>query len=90
MFIARLALTDFRNHGQTVLTAGPGFVALAGANGAGKTNILEALSLLAPGRGLRASPLPEMVRDGAQAFAVAAELMSPDPALQAVEIGTGM
>ena len=90
MYIARVALSDFRNHGQTALTAGPGFVALAGANGAGKTNILEALSLLAPGRGLRGSPLPEMVRDGADAFAVAAELASPDPALQPVEIGTGV
>lgn len=90
MYVARLALSDFRNHGQTVLTAGSGFVALAGANGAGKTNILEALSLLAPGRGLRGSPLPEMVRDGAKAFAVAAELASPDPALQPVEIGTGV
>lgn len=90
MHVARLALSDFRNHRQTALMAGPGFVALAGANGAGKTNILEALSLLAPGRGLRGSPLQEMVRDGATAFAVAAELASPDPSLQPVEIGTGV
>lgn len=90
MYVARLALTDFRNHAQTVLTAGPGLIALAGANGAGKTNILEALSLLAPGRGLRGSPLPEMVRDGMQTFAIAANLASPDPLLQPVEIGTGV
>ena len=90
MHVARLTLSDFRNHRQTVVQAAPGLVALAGANGAGKTNILEALSLLAPGRGLRGSPLPEMVRDGASSFAVAAELASPDPALQPVEIGTGV
>ncbi len=89
MHVAKLTLSDFRNHAGTVVTAGAGFVALAGANGAGKTNILEALSLLAPGRGLRGSPLPEMIRDGASSFAVAAELASPDPALQPVEIGTG-
>lgn len=90
MHVARLTLSDFRNHRQTVVAAAPGFVALAGANGAGKTNVLEALSLLAPGRGLRGSPLPDMVRDGASSFAVTAELASPDPALQPVEIGTGV
>ena len=49
--IARLALTDFRNHASALLEAGPGFVMLSGDNGAGKTNILEAVSLLSPGRG---------------------------------------
>lgn len=90
MHVARLALTDFRNHRQTLVTAGPGLVALAGANGAGKTNILEALSLLSPGRGLRGSALTEMVRDGAAAFAVAASLAGADPSLPPVEIGTGV
>lgn len=90
MHVARLSLTDFRNHRQTLVTAGSGLVALAGANGAGKTNILEALSLLSPGRGLRGSPLTEMVRDGASSFAVAATLAGADPALQPVEIGTGV
>ena len=36
------------------LNAGPGLVVLTGSNGAGKTNILEAISFLSPGRGLRA------------------------------------
>ena len=90
MHIARLTLSDFRNHRQTLVRALPGLVALAGANGAGKTNILEALSLLAPGRGLRGSALPEMIRDGADSFAVSAELASPDPVLPPVEIGTGV
>ena len=51
--VTRLALTDFRNYADAVLEAGNGFVLLSGDNGAGKTNILEAVSLLAPGRGLR-------------------------------------
>ena len=43
MAVSRLVLTDFRNHADAVLTPGTGFVVLAGENGAGKTNILEAL-----------------------------------------------
>ncbi|HWU94217.1 MAG TPA: AAA family ATPase, partial [Sphingomonas sp.] len=57
MAVSRLVLTDFRNHEDAVLAPGPGFVVLSGENGAGKTNVLEALSLLAPGRGLRRAPL---------------------------------
>lgn len=73
--ISRLVLTDFRNHRDVVLHAGPGFVVLAGDNGAGKTNVLEAVSLLAPGRGLRRASLSEMARQGgAGGFGVAARL----------------
>ncbi len=67
MSLTRLVLTDFRNHADALLTPGPGFVVLTGENGAGKTNVLEAVSLLAPGRGLRRAPLAEMARQGAPA-----------------------
>jgi DNA replication and repair protein RecF len=83
MAVTRLVLTDFRNHEDAVLAPGPGFVVLTGDNGAGKTNILEALSLLAPGRGLRRAPLADMARQGgAGGFGVAARLGD-------VELGTG-
>ena len=73
--LSRLILTDFRNHADLVLATGPGFVVLTGDNGAGKTNILEAVSLLAPGRGLRRAPLGEMARQGGPGgFGVAATL----------------
>ena len=73
--LSRLVLTDFRNHAALTLTAGAGFVVLTGANGAGKTNILEAVSLLAPGRGLRRANLGHMAREGgAGGFGVAATL----------------
>jgi len=73
--ISRLVLTDFRNHADAVLAPGPGFVVLTGDNGAGKTNVLEAVSLLAPGRGLRRAPLAEMARQGGSGgFGVAAAL----------------
>ncbi|MEG3087852.1 DNA replication/repair protein RecF [Sphingomonas sp. PB4P5] len=74
--LARLVLTDFRNHRDTVIAPGPGFVVLTGENGAGKTNVLEAVSLLAPGRGLRRAALGEMARQGGPgAFGVAASLL---------------
>lgn len=83
MAVSRLVLTDFRNHADAVLAPGGEFVVLTGENGAGKTNILEALSLLAPGRGLRGAPLGEMARQGGSGgFGIAATI---DPA----EIGTG-
>jgi len=83
MAVSRLVLTDFRNHEDAVLAPGPGFVVLSGENGAGKTNVLEALSLLAPGRGLRRAPLTEMARQGGSGgFGVAARLGETD-------IGTG-
>jgi DNA replication and repair protein RecF len=73
--LSRLVLTEFRNHADLTLTPGPGFVVLTGENGAGKTNILEAVSLLAPGRGLRRAALGEMARQGgAGGFGVAATL----------------
>ena len=82
--LSRLVLTDFRNHAEAVLHAGAGFVVLTGDNGAGKTNVLEAVSLLAPGRGLRRAALSDMARQGgAGGFAVAVQL---EPL---IEIGTG-
>ncbi|MEN3972623.1 DNA replication/repair protein RecF [Sphingomicrobium sp. XHP0235] len=73
--ITRLALTDFRNHADTLLEPARGFTILTGPNGAGKTNILEAVSLLAPGRGMRRAALSTMARDGGTGgFAIAARL----------------
>lgn len=83
MTITRLSLTDFRSYADLVIAPGPGLVILSGENGAGKTNVLEAVSLLVPGRGLRGVPLSQIARqDGSGGFAVAARLGD-------VEIGTG-
>lgn len=73
--IRRLTLTDFRNYVSLRLETGAQLVALTGANGAGKTNILEAISLLAPGRGLRGVSFDELPRQGGPgSWAIAAEL----------------
>jgi DNA replication and repair protein RecF len=81
--LTRLALTDFRSYATALIEPGPGFVLLSGDNGAGKTNMLEAVSLLTPGRGLRGASLAEMARnDGPGGFGVASKLGETD-------IGTG-
>ena len=64
MPVSRLSLTDFRSYALAEIEPGPGFVLLYGENGAGKTNVLEAVSLLTPGRGLRGAALSEMARHG--------------------------
>ena len=53
MALNRITLTTFRNHAETRLDNTAALNLLIGENGAGKTNVLEALSLFAPGRGLR-------------------------------------
>jgi DNA replication and repair protein RecF len=100
LVVQRLALTDFRNHAATVLEAGPEPQVLVGENGAGKTAILEALSLLVPGQGLRRAPFADLARrasgpaperaekstGGAGGWAVAARAQGR---LGPVDLGTG-
>ena len=53
-WISKLQITNFRNYETaSIITESAAPVVLHGANGAGKTNILEAISMLSPGRGLR-------------------------------------
>ncbi|HEY0447304.1 MAG TPA: DNA replication/repair protein RecF [Allosphingosinicella sp.] len=91
--LTRLSLTNFRSYADALIEPGPGFVVLTGENGAGKTNVLEAVSLLSPGRGLRGASLAEMARsNGPGGFAVAARLSAPSPSGERapeVDIGTG-
>jgi DNA replication and repair protein RecF len=61
--ITRITLTDYRNYAGLRLDPPPGLIALAGANGAGKTNLLEAISLLTPGRGLRGAEYHSISRN---------------------------
>ena len=82
--IGRLTLSDFRNHADALIVPDHGFILLTGDNGAGKTNILEAVSMLAPGRGLRGAALRAMARqDGPGGFGIAAEV-------DGVVLGTGV
>ncbi|MFN0046687.1 MAG: DNA replication/repair protein RecF [Sphingorhabdus sp.] len=75
MALSVLTLTNFRNHTLLTLRPQAQFIALHGANGAGKTNILEAVSLLVPGRGLRRAALSEMANSISNSgFTISAEL----------------
>ncbi len=65
-YLKTLTLKDFRSYSDLHLDDIPAKnIVLSGANGAGKTNILEAISLFAPGRGLRHSKVIDMQRHGA-------------------------
>ncbi len=81
--LSRLTLSDFRNYEDALILPCAPFVLLSGDNGAGKTNILEAVSLLAPGRGLRGARLADMARQNARGgFGIAAQA-------DGVTLGTG-
>ena len=89
---SRLTLTDFRCYDHVRLEPGAHPVVLTGANGAGKTNVLEALSFLIPGSGLRRAKLMDVGRrdpgaDAGRPWAVAAEI---EGGLAPVKIGTGL
>jgi DNA replication and repair protein RecF len=75
--VRQLTLSHFRSHKRTVLETDGRPVAIFGANGAGKTNILEAISMLSPGRGLRGARVDEMARSPEYlGWKVTAELQS--------------
>jgi DNA replication and repair protein RecF len=88
-FIRRLTLSNFRSyHAAQIELAQAGPVVLTGANGSGKTNLIEAISLLAPGRGLRRSTTEELAfSEGDGAWAVNAEL---EGMLGLATLGTGI
>ncbi|WP_316857963.1 DNA replication/repair protein RecF [uncultured Cohaesibacter sp.] len=86
--ISMVTLTDFRNYSSLSLSLAGHHVVLTGANGSGKTNLLEALSFLSPGRGLRRVAYPEIGREhGPGSWAVSATLDTP---LGETRLGTGL
>lgn len=87
LWVERLRLTNFRNYTSVGFAVGPEPVVLTGPNGSGKTNLLEAVSLLTAGQGLRRSPFPELARVGSPDWAVAATMRTP---LGPIDIGTGL
>ena len=90
MALDRIVLSSFRNHRDTQLGGTAKLNLLVGENGAGKTNILEAISLFAPGRGMRRAGLSDMAgQDGDGGFAVGASLDAGDGG-EPVRLGTAM
>src|SRR4051795_4384257 len=60
--LTRLTLTNFRNYPALTWRPGSRLVVVTGPNGSGKTNLLESISLLTPGRGLRNARIAEFGR----------------------------
>ena len=86
--ISRLKLANFRNYESLSLRLGPSHVVLTGENGAGKTNLLEAISFLSPGRGLRRAVYTDVTRSGApDGFAIHAAIETEEGS---VDVGTGL
>jgi DNA replication and repair protein RecF len=86
--VRRLILADFRSYPALDLALDAHLIVLTGENGAGKTNVLEALSLLSPGRGLRRADLADCARIGGRSgFAVSVEIETQE---ERVQLGVGL
>jgi DNA replication and repair protein RecF len=77
VLLDRLALADFRNFSHLVFRPSGGWDLLLGANGAGKTSILEALYLVATTRSFRTAELGDCVRRGSGGLSIAASCAGP-------------
>ncbi len=85
--LTRLVLTDFRNYQALDWSSDEKIAVLTGPNGSGKTNWLEAISMLSPGRGLRRARVADLARTGGSGrWAVAARLTREG---EAFALGTG-
>jgi DNA replication and repair protein RecF len=86
--IRRLSVSNFRSYHAAQIEVAAGPVVLVGPNGSGKTNLIEAISFLAPGRGLRRAVLGDVAfSEGDGSWAVAADV---EGALGLATLGTGI
>lgn len=87
-WIEQISLHQFRNYSSLKLTLSPTPIVLVGSNGAGKTNLLEAVSLLSPGQGLRRAVTADLASfSGNRDWAVSAKVHG---AMGEAQIGTGV
>ncbi len=87
--VIRLTLSHYRNYEHLRVNAGLNPIIITGENGSGKTNILEAISFLTPGRGLRGAKLADIKRlqSDINNWAVSATVLKEG---EEHEIGTGI
>jgi len=75
MFLSRILLQHFRSYPQADFTFNEGVTCIVGPNTAGKTNLLEAISLLAIGKGFRAEKETELIQFGQDVARVKGQLL---------------
>ena len=78
MNLCELSLRDFRNSQELSFTAEPGVNLIVGDNAQGKTNLLEAIVYLGPGRSWRTQKSAELVRFGGQFADLEAKIFSQE------------
>jgi DNA replication and repair protein RecF len=81
--LTRVGLRDYRNYAALDLRLDGRHVCLYGQNGSGKTNLIEAVSMLSPGRGLRGAEFSDLIRQGsdgesARGWAISADVRDGD------------
>src|SRR2546423_7608769 len=86
MQLTRIHLRDFRNYERAEVELAPGLNVVAGANGAGKTNLLEAIYFGLTARSCRTSNEREMLRLGAKVARVELEVSAED-GMHRLEVG---
>lgn len=73
MYLKRLTLRNFRNYEKAEVCFSPGCNFILGENGQGKTNLLEAISLISTGRSFRTHALADLITFGKRFFHIEAE-----------------
>jgi len=90
VYLTRLSLTDYRNYPAADVTLGPGATAFVGANGQGKTNLVEAAAYLATFTSHRVATDAPLIRQGAQSAIVRGLVASAGrESLLEIEINAG-
>ncbi len=87
--IPRLELRSFRNYCRAEFTLAPGLNLLTGANGTGKTNVLEAIYYLAVLRSFRTRQIRDLVAWGAESFQIKADVRRPDFSAATLRLAAG-
>jgi len=78
MQLTKLMLSDFRSYRELTLDLSPGLTAICGPNGVGKTNLLEAIGLLATLKSFRGAPVDSLVHKGSDRGIIRAEGLRDD------------
>jgi len=90
VLVRRLELVDFRNYQTAEVELSRGFTAVTGANGEGKTNLIEAIAYLATLDSFRGAAPAALVRDGCERAVVRGEVEEDEGRVVAVECELGL